>query len=163
MLPCLSGNALARRQAGPLTSWLSFRRGKGLSSRSYSVETGLRRVSRISSLSVGLRSAGCVSSRDRGLVRAECRWSLGAGLFKALRLDSRDAGRWADGTTGNLSCLRELELCWLGVLVIGTTFTRVKGLMGLGLGPRSARIWAFWMAMRSQETRPGFEVPGRSF
>lgn len=35
--------------------------------------------------------------------------------------------------------------------------------MGLGLGPRSARIWAFWMAMRSQETRPDFEGPGRGF
>ena len=35
--------------------------------------------------------------------------------------------------------------------------------MGLGLGPCSARIWAFWMAIRSQETRPGFKGPGRGF
>ena len=33
--------------------------------------------------------------------------------------------------------------------------------MGLGLGPSSARIWAFWMAIRSQDTRPGFDLPGR--
>lgn len=63
---------------------------------------------------------------------------------------------------GNLPRLDE-ELCRLGLRDFGTTCTRVKGLMGLGLGPCSARICAFWMAMRSQETRPDFKGPGRGF
>ena len=124
-------------------------------------------MERISSLNVGLRNAGCVSSRDRGLVRAECLVSLlGAGLLiNALRLSSRGAvGFWVEGGDEGMTGKRsrfEPELRWLGLLCMGTTWTFVRGLMGLGLGPSSARIWAFWMAMRSQETRPGFDWPGR--
>ena len=166
-LPCRSsGNGLRRRKG---VSWLSALGGKfGLSRPSglscpYSVETGLffLKVARISSLSVGLRNAGCVSSRDRGLVMAECRCSLdAAGLRYAPCLSSRDDGRWDDGATANLSRFGPV-LRTLGLFGLGTTWTLVKGLIGLGLGPCSARIWAFWMAMRSQETRPDLDGPGR--
>ena len=148
-----------------VVSWLSFLEGVGSS---YSVETGLARVDRISSLKVGLRNAGCVSSRERGLVRAECLVSpLGAGLrVKAvLRLSSRGTvGVWVEGGDEGITGKRsrfEPPLRGLGLRCMGTTWTLVRGLMGLGLGPSSARIWAFWMAMRSQETRPGFDWPGR--
>ena len=171
MLPWRSGKGLMRRKA---PSWLSFLEegeGTGLPrpsgvSWSYSVEAGLPIVARISSLSVGLLSAGCVSSRDKGLVRAECLWSPGAGLLTPPppppRRSSRDAGRWDEGATGKRSRL-EVERRRLELLRTGTTWTCVRGLIGLGLGPSSARIWAFWMAMRSQETRPGFGWPGRGF
>ena len=159
-----SGKGLTRRKG---ESWLSVRGGTGLRgprgvSCPYSVEAGLPSVACISSLNVGLRRAGCVSSRDRGLVRAECLCSLGAGGRKALGRCSFGAALGGAGAAGNLS-RREPELCRLGLLDIGVTWTRVKGLMGLGLGPSSARIWAFWMAMRSQETRPDFDGPGRDF
>ena len=92
-------------------------------------------------------------------MRAERRWSLEeVGLLKEPCFSSRETGLWDAGLTGNRSRF-EPELRRLGLRCIGTTCTRVKGLIGLGLGPCSARIWAFWIAMRSHETRPGFEGP----
>ena len=158
-LPCLrKGNGLARLKG--MVSWLLSSRlgGKGPSC-PYPVESGPLNVARISSLNVGLRNAGCFSSREMGLVRAEHRCSLEeAGLLKEPCFSSRETGLWDAGLTGNLSRL-EPELRRLELRCIGTTCTRVKGLIGLGLGPCSARIWAFWIAMRSHETIPDFEGP----
>ena len=129
----------------------------------YSVGTGLFRVACTSSLSMGLLNAGWVSSLDMGLVKAEYVCSLDTGLVQSPCLSSLDTGLTEEaGTTGNLPRL-DPELRRLGLRGIGTTCTRVKGLIGLGLGPCSARIWAFWIAMRSHETRPDFKGPGRGF
>lgn len=48
-----------------------------------------------------------------------------------------------------------------GDLGIGTTRTCVNGLTGLGEAPCVARMRAFCMAMRSQETRPAGVPDGR--
>lgn len=167
-LPCLrKGNGLARLKG--VVSWPPSSRlgGRGASRLGRSSgacpveESSPLNVSRISSLNVGLRSAGWVSARETGLVRADRRCSLEeeAGLLKEPCFSSRETGLWDAGRTGNRSRL-EPGLRGLGLRCIGTTCTRVNGLIGLGLGPCSARIWAFWMAMRSHETRPAFEGPG---
>ena len=163
-LPCLrKGSGLARWKE--VVSWLLSSRLSGRdpsrpSSGPCSVEESVPlNVSRISSLNVGLRKAGWVSSREMGLVRAERRWSLEeAGLLKEPCFSSRETGLWDAGLTGNRSRL-EPELRRLELRCTGTTCTFVKGLIGLGLGPCSARIWAFWIAMRSHETRPDLEGP----